>query len=169
MPAFVQARFDALAAPMAIAGLSEGGMCATMLTLRHPEIFTTFADFSGLTSPTVSEQVDPDLTTRELFDGSVDAYRAHDPLWLLAPPARHPRLAGWFEVGTADEDPLRAQHTLVPLARAAGLLVCRSEISGGTHGFSTWAQCLRDALPWLAFRLGIGPDPGFRPAGATCS
>ena len=55
---------------LAVAGFSLGGTCALMLALRHPDIFRTFGDYAGLTSPTVGGYVQPSLTIERLFDGS---------------------------------------------------------------------------------------------------
>jgi S-formylglutathione hydrolase FrmB len=156
VPNFVAKNFGAKTSgsSMAVAGLSAGGLCAIMLALRHPTLFSTFADYSGLTSPTVTEQVNVTATTRDLFNGSRAAYDAHDPLSLLTT-NRYPRLGGWFEVGTADSGPLAAQHRLAPLARQAGIAVCTREIAGGGHSFAVWSQSFKDSLPWISERLGL--------------
>ncbi len=85
VPTFMRTHFNAKIGDgsVALAGLSEGGMCAMMLTLRHPAKYPAFADYSGLTSPTLSEEVNPPATIRDLFGGSQAAYNAHDPLFLL--------------------------------------------------------------------------------------
>ncbi len=160
VPAYVRTAFDASRAAdsMAIGGLSAGGMCATMLALRHPTLYGTFADYAGLTSPTVGESVDPDATTQALFDGSSTAYQQHDPLYLLAN-NRYPHLAGWFEVGTDDGGPLAAQQTLVPLAQQAGITTQAVEVPGGTHSFALFAQAFADSLPFLSYRLGLTAAP----------
>jgi S-formylglutathione hydrolase FrmB len=160
VPAFMHSTFDTETAPgsMAIAGLSAGGMCATMLALRHPGIYGTFADYAGLTSPTVGESVDPQATIHALFHGSAAAYAAHDPLNLLAT-NRYPGMAAWFEVGTADGGPLAAQHTLVPLAGRAGIATTAIEVPGAGHDFDLFAKGFSDSLPFLTYRLGLTPAP----------
>jgi S-formylglutathione hydrolase FrmB len=160
VPNFVRTSFGASTAPgsFAIAGLSAGGLCAIMLSLRHPALYPTFGDYSGLTSPTVGEIVQPDDTTRALFAGSKAAYAAHDPLALLGA-GHYPKLAGWFEVGTADSAPLAAQRTLIPLARKAQITTCAVEIPGGGHDFDVWTKSFLDSLPWLSYRLGLTPAP----------
>jgi S-formylglutathione hydrolase FrmB len=156
VPAFVRANFGAATTPdsMAIAGLSAGGMCASMLALRHPTLYGTFGDYAGLTSPTVGESVNPAATIQSLFGGSVAAYQAHDPLHLLATNT-YPGMAGWYEVGTDDGGPLAAQHQLVPLARSAGIEVHEVEVPGAGHTFSFFAQAFADSLPFLCSRLGL--------------
>ena len=79
----------------AIAGLSEGGSCAIMLALRHPDLFATFGDFSGLAGPRAGETNDDTAdTVAQLFGGSQQAFAAHEPADLLAS-SRFPHTGGW--------------------------------------------------------------------------
>jgi enterochelin esterase-like enzyme len=157
VPAFVRKTFHASTDDdsLAIAGLSEGGMCSLMLSLRHPKLYPSFADFSGLTSPTVLPVVDRSATIAALFAGSASEYDAHDPLHLLST-GQYPDLDGWFDVGLSDLDPLAAQRTLVPLARSAGISTCATEWPGG-HNYEFWSEAFRRALPWLCSRLELIP------------
>jgi S-formylglutathione hydrolase FrmB len=159
VPAFVRKKFGARtgADSLAVAGESAGGMCAVMLALRHPDIYAAFGDFGGLSSPTVAETVQPEQTIAALFGGDRDAYNEHDPLWLLKN-RQYKGLAGWFEAGLSDSDPLTAARTLAPLARAAGIYTCSLEISG-QHDWTFFSQAFQDAYPWLAWRLRVGPEP----------
>lgn len=154
VPAYLRHTFQAESGPdsLAVAGLSEGATCSVMLTLRHPGEYRAFGSYAGLTSPTVGQQVAPAATIRALFHGSVAQYQAHDPVHLL----RHghdPGTAGWFEVGSADRPCLRAQTTLVPLARAAGVTTQAVVVPGGGHDFTLWAQAFAASLPFLASHL----------------
>jgi S-formylglutathione hydrolase FrmB len=159
VPAFVRKTFNAKTADRSwvVAGESAGGMCSVMLALRHDKQFAAFGDYAGLTSPTVSQTVNPPATVDALFAGDQDAYNQHDPLWLLRN-NRYEGLAGWFEVGLSDDAPLQAQRTLVPLARAAGILTCAREVPG-QHDYTFVTQAFQDSLPWLAYRLGVGSEP----------
>ena len=92
VPTAVQQRFGTTppGRSWALAGLSEGGACAIMLALRHPDLFSTFGDFGGLSGPRVGESdTDTDPTVAELFGGSRQEFAAHDPpaSW---PPATRP-------------------------------------------------------------------------------
>jgi pimeloyl-ACP methyl ester carboxylesterase len=159
VPAFARKTF--LAADnknsLAIAGFSAGGMCALMFTLRHPDVYSAFGDFAGDTSPFVGEIMNVAVTIQQLFAGSTQQYQEHDPLWLLKN-GRYPDTAGWFEVGSGDAGAHAAQQMLVPLARQAGVLTCARVVAGG-HSYALAAQALRDSFPFLAWRLGLGPDP----------
>jgi S-formylglutathione hydrolase FrmB len=167
VPNYMRDNFNAETTPdsMAVAGLSAGATCSVVLALRHPQLYTAFGDYSGLTSPTVGNTVEPEQTTKVLFGGSTSAYDAHDPLWIMAH-ATFPHLSGWFEVGTQDSGPLAAQRTLVPLAQTAQIATCAAEIPGDGHSFDLWSKAFADSLPWLSHLLGLTPAPATEPA--TC-
>ncbi len=150
----------------AVAGLSEGGSCALMLALRHPDLFGSFGDFGGLAGPRVGEtNADTADTVAQLFGGSQQEFAAHEPADLLAT-GRFPRTGGWFQVGSLDAEPLAAAQRLAPLARAAGITTCLVVVPGAGHTFDLWTAAFRQSLPWLASRLGLVPaDPS---ATAAC-
>ena len=149
VPREVVTLFGSAPTPWAVAGLSEGGMCAALLTVRRPDVFTAFADFSGEPGPVMGH--DHAATMRLLFGGSKAAWHDHDPLTLLGR-RRYDGHAGWFEVGRDDRGPLTAARRLDAAAREAGMtthLVVRS----GKHNFTFWSEAFRHALPWLTARL----------------
>lgn len=132
---------------LTIAGLSEGGMCAAMLALRHPSEYPLFGDMSGLGRPTVGRTDDPTLTVRDIFGGSAAAYDAHDPLWILAR-QKFPGLAGWFICGSGDAHTCAAQSSLALAARAAGVAVTTS-VATGKHDWQLWSTALPNFLTWV--------------------
>lgn len=164
VPAAVQQQFGTLppGRSWALAGLSESGSCAIMLTLRHPDLFSTFGDYAGLSGPRVGDtDADTDSTVTGLFGGSRQAFAAHEPAELLATgdPAFR-TLGGWFEVGGDDGDPLAAAQRLAPLATAAGISTCLVVAPGGGHTFDVWSAAFRRSLPWMTARLGlVAADP----------
>lgn len=161
VPAAVQQQFGTQppGRSWALAGLSEGGSCAIMLALRHPDLFSTFGDFGGLSGPRVGESdTDTDPTVAELFDGSRQKFAANEPANLLVggnPAFRN--LGGWFEVGGDDGDALAAAQKLAPLATAAGISTCLIVVPDGAHTFDVWSAAFRRSLPWMAARLGLAP------------
>lgn len=165
VPAFARRHFDAsrAAGSLAVGGLSAGGTCSIMLALTHPTVYPTFATFSGFASPQYQEDTEAQ-TIDILFGGSREAFDAHDPSQLLVTD-RYAGLAGWFEVGDQDTEPLQAARALQPAALEAGIATCLRVRPGG-HDFDLWSQALRDAFPWLAWRLGLSPQPTHEPA--TC-
>jgi S-formylglutathione hydrolase FrmB len=141
----------------AVAGLSEGGSCALMLALRHPDLFSVFGNYGGLAGPRLGDtNADTASTIAQLFGGSQEAFAAHEPASLLAT-RKYPGMGGWFEVGTADAEPLAAARQLVPLAQQAGIATCLVLVDGGGHDFGVFARAFTDSLPWISARLGLVP------------
>lgn len=129
-----------------IAGVSEGGLCAAMLALRHPTTYSDFADMSGLSRPRV-EGVSAAASVRQLFGTDLKAQREHDVVWLLRH-RRYPTLRGWFECGAADAEVRNAQAAIVAAAPKAGLAT-KAALRPGKHGWTIWRGSLRRLLPWL--------------------
>jgi S-formylglutathione hydrolase FrmB len=163
VPAAVVKIFGAAPPHWAVAGLSEGGMCAALLTLRRPDVFSTFGDFSGESGPVIGHN--RKATMRLLFGGSVAAWRAHDPFTLLHE-RRYDGHAAWFEVGTDDRGPRLAAERLAPAATAAGM-TAHVVIRDGRHNFTFWSNSFRHAFPWLAARLSGESDPPLPSVGST--
>jgi enterochelin esterase-like enzyme len=158
VPAFMRKNFNASTAPgsIAMAGLSEGGMCATTMALNNSKEIPVFASYSGDESPTY-QSFNQQQTIQDLFGGSVATYNAHNPPYLL----RHQRYAGmsgWFEAGAQDAQSLAAARALAPLAATAGIDTCIAT-PPGAHNFDFWTQAFRDSLPWLSWKLKLTPEP----------
>jgi len=158
VPQFMQKNFNAKTGPgsVAIAGLSEGGLCATTLALNNPKVYAAFANYSGDASPTY-QYGSRQQTIATLFGGSQASYDAHNPPYLLTH-QRFTGLAGWFEAGAQDAGALQGAHTLQPLALRAGIDTCITTPPGG-HSFDFWAQSFTDSLPWLSWKLELTPQP----------
>lgn len=103
-------------------------------------------------------------TIDTLFGGSEESFAEHDPAQILKG-GHFDGMAGWFEVGNQDEEPLKAAHNLQPAVLKAGIATCILVRPGG-HDFELWSQALEDAFPWLAWRLGPTGQPSHEPA--TC-
>jgi S-formylglutathione hydrolase FrmB len=158
VPQFMQKNFNASTTPgsMAIAGLSEGGLCAATLALNNPKVFPVFADYSGDESPTYQSDT-KEQTIRALFGGSPARYNGHNPPYLLAQ-QHFPHLAGWFEAGAQDSQSLQAARTLAGLAANAGIDTCIAT-PPGAHDFDFWTQSFQNSLPWLSWKLKLTPEP----------
>ena len=90
----------------------------------------------------------------------------YDPTKIL-PTHRFPGLAGWFEVGLQDDQPLRETRAVIPLARRAGIATCVL-LRDGEHDFAFWHEALVHSLPWMSARLKL-IDPPVDTYGATCT
>jgi enterochelin esterase-like enzyme len=163
VPAFMQASFNAAVGKhsLAVAGLSDGGTCASMLALRNPQVFQTFGDYSGYASPTyLNDNAQQTITI--LYGGSRANYEAHNPVTLLTN-KKYRGLAGWFTAGQSDPQPLAAAKQLSALAENTGMQVCVT-LPPGDHSFTFWSQAFKDSLPWMSWRLGLTPPPKDVPA-----
>ncbi|MFN2560605.1 MAG: alpha/beta hydrolase [Jatrophihabitans sp.] len=129
-----------------LAGVSEGGLCAAMLALRHPTTYSDFGDMSGLSRPRV-EGASVAASVRQLFGTDLKAQREHDVIWLLQH-HRYPTLRGWFECGASDTEVRRDQAAIVAAAAPAGLPT-HASVHPGKHGWTIWRGSLRRLLPWL--------------------
>ena len=163
VPTYMQSEFNAAIGKhaMAVAGLSAGGTCSTILALRNPTVFSTFASYSGYASPTY-ENDNAQQTIAQLYGGSKANYEAHNPVNLLTG-HQYPGSAGWFTAGQSDPQPLAASRQLSALADKTGMQVCWSA-PPGDHSFAFWAAAFRLSLPWLSWRLGLTPPPPNVPA-----
>ena len=166
VPAFMQKNFNAGTAQgsIAIAGLSEGGLCATTLTLNNPKEYVAFGNYSGNGSPTYQDD-NQAQTIQALFGGSEASYNAHNPPYILKQ-QRFTGISGWFEAGAQDAESLQAAHTLQPLAANAGIDTCIAT-PPGSHNFAFWTQAFKDSLPWLSWKLKLTPQPTSVPAQCT--
>jgi len=151
VPDYVRAHYPVRPSRWAIAGVSEGGMCATVLALRHPALFDAFANMSGLARPTIGEHDREAPTVAALFNGSQGAFDTHDAQWLLAH-HRYPHLSGWLGAGRADTDVLQAQSHMAAAAQRAGMSITR-DVLPGAHSIRLWLRMLPAAFQWLWQRV----------------
>jgi enterochelin esterase-like enzyme len=163
VPTYMQTEFNAAIGKhsLAVAGLSAGGTCASILALRNPKEFSIFASYSGYSSPTYIND-NEQQTIAQLYAGSKANYEAHNPLNLLKT-GRYQGLSGWFTAGQQDPQALASAQQLAPLAKAAGIDTCLYT-PAGEHSFQFWAAAFKTSLPWLSWKLGLTPPPTDTPA-----
>ena len=154
VPNYIKAHFRVLDSPAnwAIGGLSLGGMCGVMLTLRHPDVFHYFLDYGGEIGPVIGSK---QQTIDTLFGGSESAWAAHQPnLILTSQNFKKLGLGGFFGDGNEDAlDVTQAQRQLVTDSQNAGIETV-SETINGPHTFNVWQQLFKDSLPWVSNRIG---------------
>ena len=96
-------------------------------------------------------------TVRRRFGGSLAAYRAANPLDVLAR-ERFPTTAAVVAVGGQDALYRPAADALAAGLRSAGATVRRAT-APGRHSWVVWRAVLADELPWLGHRLGLTAKP----------
>lgn len=152
VPNYIKQNFDVSSNPShwAIGGLSLGGMCGIMLTLRHPDTYHYFIDLGGEAGPEVGDQ---QKTIDTLFHGSFTTWQEHQPGYLLAH-RKFSGVGGFFGTGDSDTQNVEeATEDLSKQSRKAGLSTETVIVKGG-HTFNIWSQTFTDALPWLSSQLG---------------
>jgi enterochelin esterase-like enzyme len=167
VPNFMQANFNAAIGKhsIAVAGLSAGGTCASILALRNPKEFSIFASYSGYSSPTYIND-NEQQTIAQLYGGSKADYEAHNPEGLLKT-NRYTTTSAWFTAGAQDQQAFASAQQMADLARKAGMAqVCLTTPPGG-HDFVFWAAAFQDSLPWLSWKLGLTPAPKDVPSHCT--
>ena len=167
VPNYMHANFNAAIGKhaLAVAGLSAGGTCATILSLRNPATFSIFASYSGYASPTYLDD-DAQQTIAQLYGGSKARYEAHNPVSLLKN-GKFPGVAGWFTAGQQDPQPLDAARQLADLAVRARMDQVCVTTPQGDHSFVFWSAAFKISLPWLSWRLGLTSPPKATPAKCT--
>lgn len=138
----------------AIAGLSEGGMCALNIALRHPGAFTAIGNFSGEPRPALRS---PGETLRVLFGGSRSREGAYDPNRFLRR-YRYPHKHVMFVIGTQDQG-RRATVEQAVLARRAEMHIRFRLVKGG-HTFRVWRTAYAEFLPFAWSVLSPPDTPG---------
>jgi len=152
VPNYIKSNFNVDTSPKnwAIGGLSLGGMCSIMLTLRHPDVYNYFIDLGGELGP---EDGSKQHTIDTLFGGSESAWAAHQPSLLLQD-NKYPNIGGYFGDGEQDtRDVVDAIEQLNQQSKKAGINSVL-EIINGAHTFNVWSQTYKDALPWISNRIG---------------
>lgn len=130
-----------------VLGDSTGGYCAAKLTMHHPDVFAGGVSLSGYYFAR------SDLTTGELWGGSLSVEHYNDLEWSLAhrpaPPA-----SLFVTISKAEThydgypDTMRFLHLVKPPMHVTALI----ESSGG-HNFTAWHRELPRALSWLSARI----------------
>lgn len=134
----------------AVGGVSAGATCALQLAVGAPDTFPTALVLSAQRAPTLGSRA---RTVRERFGGSDAAFRAANPLDVLAR-QRFPGSAAVVAVGAQDTLYGPQAGELAAGMRAAGMTVRRATAPGG-HSWVVWRAVLAGELPWLGTRLGL--------------
>jgi S-formylglutathione hydrolase FrmB len=151
VPEYVASHFrvETRRSSWAVAGYSEGGWCAAMVGLRHPDVFGGDIVFSGSFQPEFTRAYRP-------FGATVPARYDLVRLARTAPPP----LAMWVQSSKPDGYSYPQTARFLKAVRAP-LSVTTDLLKTGGHREPLWAAELPTALTWLAHDV-----PGFAPARA---
>jgi len=163
-----------------LTGWSSGGTCSLLLAVKHPELFSTIVDLDGQLGPNAGKKKQ---TIARLFGGDLEAWAAFDPRSVVEAHRYYSNTAAWIGLSaeiptthraagagrpqsdvlkdwdTYSEDHTKTADQLCELLSAHGIECSVVGYRGG-HDFPSAANGFKDALPWLAGRLGT---PGVRP------
>ncbi len=154
-------------------GWSSGGTCALNLTVKYPDLFSTFVNIDGDLAPNAGTKAQ---TIERLFGGDAAAYDDWDPATVIERHGDYDGVAGWFAVsepgnvpaisGAAlqnepaerapESNPTAAARTLCRLGSEYGI-DCAVVPQSGKHDWPFAAKAFAAALPWLAWQVDT-PD-----------
>ncbi|GAC1570360.1 MAG: hypothetical protein NVS3B23_01920 [Candidatus Saccharimonadales bacterium] len=157
VPNFIKNNYEVSVNPdnWAVGGLSLGGMCSIMLTLRHTDTFHTFLDLGGEIGPEIGSK---QKTIQTLFNGSEQNWLEHQPLNLLQK-NKYPMINGYFAASKNDSFRVtQSTRSLYMQSKVAGIDSI-FETVGGEHTFKVWEDTYRDGLPWIANKIGATDCP----------
>lgn len=135
----------------AVVGWSMGATCATHLTARHPDVFTTMLAVSGRPQPDVGGEW---RTVDELFGGSREAYAAYNAPALFGVRDYSGVAARLVvdEVPSLRDTEWADAENLCAVARSSAAQ-CLVQVRPGATGWPFAAEAFAAELPWLAERL----------------
>jgi S-formylglutathione hydrolase FrmB len=125
-----------------VAGVSEGGLCALAIGLRHSGDFSLIGDFGGEPVQSIG---DPQKTLMQLFGGNAALQASYDPDDLMRG-RPHPGMAAMFVSGRQDPN-LGALQAQSAEARADDLRVAMRVVPGG-HTYRVWREAARQFIPF---------------------
>ncbi|MDF2665971.1 MAG: hypothetical protein K0R81_1821 [Microbacterium sp.] len=128
-----------------IAGYSNGGACATLYGVRHPEVWGAFGSVSGTEYPG-SEH--PEQILEKVYSGDAAAYAADRPRLIMGKVASgsfagHRAVFTW---GSADTEFGPGQRVLADAAKSAGFEVTTREVPHATHFGPAISEGIRAVL-----------------------
>jgi S-formylglutathione hydrolase FrmB len=158
-----------------VVGWSSGGTCALNLTVKYPELFSTFVNIDGDYAPNAGTKAQ---TIARLYGGDAAAYDEWDPATIIERHGSYEGVAGWFAVsepnkvpaisGAAlqevpgerapESNPTAAARTLCRLGSEHGI-DCAVVPAGGKHDWPFAAAAFASALPWLAWQIDTPGAP----------
>ena len=173
-----------------VVGWSSGGTCALNLTVKYPELFSTFVNIDGDYAPNAGTRTQ---TIERLFGGNAGTYDEWNPATVIERHGSYEGVAGWFAVSepstvaaisgaalqeepkehSPESNPTTSARTLCRLGNEYGI-DCAVVPAGGKHDWPFAAKAFAAALPWLAWQIDtpgaaevVLPGTSAQPDGVT--
>ncbi|MFT6565037.1 MAG: enterochelin esterase-like enzyme [Actinomycetes bacterium] len=153
VPDYVNNNFRTLtgAKNQAMAGLSMGGYCAQIISLRNPTSFGFFGNFAGSTMPTYDTGMAALFGPVANVSNTVNSYTS---TWVITNKPESRTVAGQLYIGKQDQDDLITdEQAFVKAAKSLGMDVDFVTFDGD-HSFSFWSAAFEKWLPWALSRMG---------------
>lgn len=129
-------------------GLSAGGWCAAMATMKHPGTYSTAIVMAGYFKPWFGHHYHPFTSnSREGVVYDMIGLARKDP----------PPVAIWLETSHADRDSYPSTAAFLKNVRSP-MAVSATVLHNAGHRMGVWVALLPDSLRWLGTNI-----PGFRP------
>jgi enterochelin esterase-like enzyme len=139
-----------------IAGYSNGGGCAFTYAAEHPDVWGNLLSISGEIVPG-SEH--PDETIADVYGGSAQAYKAAQPMSILASGAvAYPNEWALFTAGENDPEYVAQAQAGAAAAAAAGWDAQSYIVPGAGHVIDALEGGLAEGFTRLYPRLGLSPS-----------
>ncbi len=133
----------------AIGGYSQGGTCSIQLGARYANMFGSILDISGELAP---HRGSIGSTIASAFGGSASAYRAAQPLSLLAAHSPFVDTVAIFAVGEQDARYRPIEARVKDAAARAGMTTTEIVVPNSAHSWKTVGYAVGQALEVLGRR-----------------
>lgn len=154
VPAWITShlRVQTGAAAWMIGGFSQGGTCAIQLGAGDPARYGNIVDVSGELGPTLGNAA---RTIALGFSGDAAAYRAAQPLAMMARHGRYPATAAFFTAAALDHKYGPAMPVVAARAAAVGMHVTTWVLPGARHDWAMASAALAAGMAWLEPHVGL--------------
>lgn len=156
VPRWVRAHLHVQTSPRAwaISGFSQGGTCAIQLGAGYPGVYGSLIDVSGQLGPILTSVPE---TIKYGFAGNAAAYRAAQPVAVMARHGVYRHTAAFFVAGQFDSRYGPAMTVMSAAAERAGMRVTRYIVPASGHDWATAGQGLEAGVEWLMPLVGLAP------------
>jgi len=144
MHSYLSARLGMLDSKWGVMGVSTGGWCAAMLSLRHPELYSAAVSIAGYYRAALPA-TDPFALQNEM-EAKYDLAKAEESLKKVQP----------LYITASDGDAYSIYETRKFLAKThPHLAITFEEIKSGGHHSGIWVPQLPLALAWLQRNISV--------------